>query len=370
MSISDLIRVTRPMLHRHPRVKQALQSADTALSRLHHTAAAAVPALIRPQPRQLTVAVTAACTLRCKGCRYGRDFMLGERFSLPMMRDLLDDAKQAGVNRVRLYGGEPMLHPKLPEMIRHSIGLGMDTYLTSNATLLEDRIDELWDAGLRWMTIGFYGIGAKYDSYTQRDGHYDKLRRGLDKTRAKYGDEFEMQLNFVLIRSTCNLAALKEAWDFAQRYGLYFHLDLYGYSMPFFTDGDEGVVAFTPEDRPQVEEVTRELVRLKTAFPERFPQSLALVRSVTDWLLRGPEMRVPCDAYQLLWVGADGTVQLCDVTFKLGNLHETRLKDMLFGGTHRQACRDGFQLKCPNCTCKSDSRILKHAASMQAYGGR
>jgi cyclic pyranopterin phosphate synthase len=244
--------------------------------------------------------------------------MVGERLDLPMMRNLLDDAKEAGVNRVRLYGGEPMLHPDLPDMIRHSQALGMDTYLTSNATLLEDRIDELWDAGLRWMTIGFYGIDAKYDGYTQRKGHYEKLRRGLEKTRAKYGDEFEMQLNFVLIRSTCNLSALQEAWE----------------------------------------------------FPECFPQSLALVRSVTDWLMRGDEMRVPCDAYQLLWVGADGTVQLCDVTFKLGNLHDTRLKTMLFGSTHRQACRDGFQLKCPNCTCKSDSRILKHRTSIKVYGGR
>jgi hypothetical protein len=38
MSISALIRVTRPILHRHPGVKRALQNADTALSRLHQSA--------------------------------------------------------------------------------------------------------------------------------------------------------------------------------------------------------------------------------------------------------------------------------------------------------------------------------------------
>lgn len=46
-------------------------------------------------------------------------------------------------------------------------------------------------------------------------------------------------------------------------------------------------------------------------------------RSITDWLLKGPEMRVPCDAYCMVWVGADGSVKLCCVTFLLGSLHAT-----------------------------------------------
>ena len=368
MNSSDLIRVARPFLHRHPGLKRSLQRADTAVSRWQHSLAERVPAIIRPQPRQLTVAVTAACNLRCLGCRYGRDFMLGERLPLPVMKQLLDDAKAGGVNRVRLYGGEPMLHPDLPEMVRHSIGLGMDTYLTSNGTLLEQRIDELYDAGLRWMTMGFYGVGDHYDGYTQREGHFDKMRRGLDKVRETYGDEFEIQLNFVLVRPTTNLRALQEAWEFAQAYNLFFHLDLYGYSMPFFTDGPNDEIPFTEADRPVIDEVTAELVRMKTEHGDRMPQSMTLVRSVPDWLLKGADMKVPCDAYELLWVGADGTVQLCDVTFELGNLHETRLRDLLFTKEHRTACRDAFKLDCPNCTCKSDSRVTKHAASVRLYG--
>jgi MoaA/NifB/PqqE/SkfB family radical SAM enzyme len=368
MNRSTLLRDLRPVLDGQPRIKSALARFDTTLSRWHHSLAGTIPALIHPQPRQLTVAVTAACNLRCMGCRYGRDFMVGERLSLPMMRDLLDDAREAGINRVRLYGGEPLLHPDLPEIVRYSTGLGMDTYLTTNAVLLGQRIEELYEAGMRWCTIGFYGIGDKYDGYTQRDGQFERLCTSLEQVRERYGSAVEMQLNFVLIRPTCNLAAVREAWEFAQRFELFFHLDLYGYSMPFFTDGPENELRFSEADRPTVQAVGDELERLKQAHPQRFPQSMTLVRSVPDWLLKGPDMRIPCDAYQLIWVGADGTVQLCDVTFKLGNLKERRLRDMLFGETHRSACRDAFQLKCPNCTCKSDSRIRKHAASVRQYG--
>jgi len=357
----------RPVLGRHLRTRRALGRADIALGRWQHTLAQTFPVLIRPHPRQLTVAVTSACNLRCAGCRYGRDFMPGERLPLAMARQLLEDARACGVGRVRLYGGEPLLHPDLVEMVRCSTELGLDTYLTTNGILLGERIDELVQAGLRWATVGFYGVGQAYEAYTQRDGWFVHLERSLARVRERQGSRFSLQLNFVLVRPTCNLEALRAAWAFAERFEMAFHLDLYGYSMPFFTDGPQGGLRFRPEDRPVVEEVGRELVRLKLAHPQRFPQSLELVRSVPDWLLLGPAMRVPCDAYELLWVGADGTVQLCDVTFVLGNLRERRLRDMLFGPEHRRACREAFLLRCPNCTCKSDSRIRKHGASLRRY---
>jgi hypothetical protein len=49
------------------------------------------------------------------------------------------------------------------------------------------------------------------------------------------------------------------------------------------------------------------------------------------------DLKVLCNANQMLRVGADGTVQLRYVTFELGNLHQENLRDMLFGAVHRQA---------------------------------
>ncbi len=363
---SSAIRTLRPFLTRHPRLKGALRGADRAVSRLHHSAAEHVPALIRPQPRQLTAAITASCNLRCQGCRYGRDFMVGERISLDVMRAVLDDAKDAGVARVRLYGGEPLLHPDVATMIAHSNELGMNTYITTNGVLLGKRIDELYEAGLRWLTMGFYGVDEQYDGYTQRDGHYSRVDESLATVRDRYGDDVEMQLNVVLIRPTTNLDALGAAWEFAERFGMVVHFDLYGHSMPFFTD-PKGELGYREEDRAQVEAVGAEIVRLHGLYPERFPQSIEMLRSIPDWLMLGPDMLVPCDAYQLLWLGADGTLQLCDVTFPLGNVNDTRMRDLLFTDEHRQACVDGFKLKCPNCTCKSNTRIMKHAASYRRY---
>jgi cyclic pyranopterin phosphate synthase len=370
MSRFSPTRVLRPLLTGHPKLRRALRRADTAVSRWQHSLAQRFPAIIRPQPRQLTVAVTAACNLRCMGCRYGRDFMVGDRLSLAVMKQVLGDAKDVGIDRVRLYGGEPLLHPDLPAIVRCSTGLGLDTYVTTNGVLLQQRFDELHAAGLRCLTMGFYGIAEEYDAYTQRHGHFARLEESLTYVRQRYGDTVEMQLNFVLLRPMCNSKTLHEAWRLAQRFNMFFHLDLWGYSIPFFTNGPDHHLAFRSEDRAAVAQVAAELEQLKQAHPHRFPQSVTFIRSIPDWLLKGPNMRIPCDAHQLVWVGADGTVQLCDVTFKLGNVNDTRLKDLLFNRQHRQACRDAFQLNCPNCTCKVDSRIEKHAPSVRQYGTR
>jgi cyclic pyranopterin phosphate synthase len=69
----------------------------------------------------------------------------------------------------------------------------------------------------------------------------------------------------------------------------------------------------------------------------------------------------------LIWVGPDGTVQLCYVTFKLGNLHGTRLRDLVFTKAHEKASRDAFSLNCPNCHCGYDKRVLSHGPTRRLY---
>jgi cyclic pyranopterin phosphate synthase len=313
------------------------------------------------------VAVTAHCNLRCIGCRYGRDFMPGAQLSWEMARDLLSDAREAGFESVRLYGGEPLLHPALPKMVEHALKLGLRTYVTTNAILLGEKIDELYAAGLRDVTIGFYGTGAAYDGYVQRRNRFQQLTASLERVRERYGSAVNLRLNWLLMRPSCRLAALREAWEFALKYQAPMQIDLIHYSLPYFSEGPERMLQFRPADRPAIEELVAELLRLKAARPELLEQSAMGLASIPDWLIEGPAMRVPCDKYRMIWVGADGTVQMCYVAFKLGNLHQQRLCEMLMTPAHRQAARDAFQMNCPNCHCSYDARIQKHLPSRRRY---
>jgi cyclic pyranopterin phosphate synthase len=348
-------------------LKQGFVNLDTLLARGRHSLAAHLPGLIQPQPALLTVAITARCNLRCIGCRYGRDFMPNQQLPLGTVENLLVDAREAGFQTVRLYGGEPLLHRDLPRMVSAACRLGIRPYVTTNGILLADKIGALYEAGLRALTIGFYGTNTAYDEYVQRRAAYANLENGVAAVRDRYGMDIQIQINFLLTTLSCSVSAVEEAIQFAERHRTRFQVDIAHYSLPYFTEGIDHQLQFATKYRDNLETVTKELLRFKDRRPDLYPESHASIRSIPDWAIKGPAMRVPCTAYRMIWVGADGTVQLCYVTFNLGNLHKTRLKDMLFTEAHKQASRDAFALNCPNCHCHRDERIRSHAASQQTY---
>jgi molybdenum cofactor biosynthesis enzyme MoaA len=359
-----------PWLRKAPRLKQFLGEADVNLDLLRHTIAQIIPAVIQPSPRNLTVAVTARCNLRCIGCRYGREFMQGSQLPWPIMSQLIHDASDVGMESIRLYGGEPLLHPDLTKMVELSVSRGMRTLLTTNGILLGKKIEELHSAGLRNISIGFYGYEDEYDQYTQTGKKFATLERSIATVREKFGSDIRMQLNWLLMRQSCNISSVDAVWRFAKKYDMLVQVDLVHYSLPYFTEGPDRMLQFRDRDQSNIDKVVAKLLALKTSDPKRMQQSDIGLASIPEWLLRGPDMRVPCDRYQMLWVGADGTVQLCYVCYSLGNLHHRRLPEMLFGEAHKKAALGAFEVSCSNCHCSYDLRIQKHLASRKHYRNR
>lgn len=357
----------RPIVTHVPGMLALAHEALERVDRARHSMAAYWPGVIRPDPREVYVTLTAHCNLRCAGCRYGRDFMPGEQLPLPMVLDLLDDTKTLGIRSVRLYGGEPLLYKGLPHVVQRAVSLGLHTWLTTNGILLRQRVDELYASGLREITIGLYGAGEGYDAYVDRSASFARMQAGVAYTRDRYGDTVRLGFGWLLMRPTCSLASLHSAWEMAQRYQAPITVNLIHYSLPYFTEGPDRELAFRLEDRPRLDAIVVELLRLKRERPELLTNTEIGLRAIPDWLLQGPAMRVPCERYRLIWIGANGVVQLCYVTFVLGNLHEHRLRDLLFTEAHAAAARDAFALSCPNCHCSFDTRTRLHAPSRRIY---
>lgn len=360
--------VARSLARAVPMTKPALKAGYRASERMMSRIAGSWPAIMRARTEKITIAITAHCNLRCQGCKYGRDFMPGSQLPLQTVRELLEDAAAAKVPAVRLYGGEPLLHPDVVDMVRLSNELGVGCYMTTNALILDRKIEALHAAGLRKVTIGYYGQEGAFDEYVQRPGRYDRLVESLTNSRALFGpDQLDIQFNFLLSRRSANIAAIDEMVAFADRFQASIHVDMVHYSLPYFQEGPERELQFRPEDRPAVDRVIGHLLKIKQARPDLLTESAVALASFADWAMEQENMRVPCDARKLLWVGADGSVMLCYVTFPLGNLHEKRLRDILYTDSHHAAARDAFQLNCPNCHCEAASRIEKHGPSFQKY---
>ena len=351
-----------------PGLKGKVLAVEEGMDSLKHSLGRRLPPVIRPRPYKVMVAITAQCNARCIGCRYGRDFMPGEQLDLDMALQLFDDAHETGYRSIRLYGGEPLVHPDLPAMVAHCADIGLQPYVTTNAVLLANKADELVDAGLRDMSVGFYGVGTEYDRYVQIPGLFAKVEAGLDYLAEHHGSAVDLQLNWLLMRPRLGLESWRAALAFAQARGFGMRVDLVHYSLPYFQEGQDRQIQFTREDRPGIEKVAAEILAAKRAEPERIHHPVEGIRSIPDWLIKGPDMRVPCTAYDMIWVGADGTVQMCYVTFLLGNIHETRFRDLVGTPEHKSAARRGFSLDCPNCHCSSNERIMRHRPARKEYG--
>ena len=362
----EIARLVRQGVH-SPKVRRILESLEVSYELLRNSIGTLIPTLITPSPRMLTVAVTAKCNLRCVGCRYGRDYMTGHELPIEMGKRLIRDAAAAGMSTVRLYGGEPLLYAGLEEMIAESIACNMIPFVSTNGRLLARRLDGLFHAGLRIIAFGYYGHGDTYDTYVGRRGAWNRFEASVAYARDRYKESFSLHVSYVLNTRTCSIDELQKAWEFVKRYNLSFHIDLVHYSLPYFTEGPDRELQFTAADTHRIRIFVAYLAKLKQERPELFRESDASIRAIPDWLLKGSGMRVPCDAYDMIWVGADGSVRLCFVTFPLGNLHDNPLGELLFTHEHKQAAVGAVRLACPNCHCNRDNRVRKHLPSLLRY---
>src|SRR5580692_6574892 len=109
----------------------------------------------RVEPRTVRISLTDRCDLACVYCRPSRsDGYLERRLDDEAWKTMVRALLQAGVRRVRITGGEPLLHPRVTELVAFVASLGVeDLALTTNATLLEKLARPLRDAGLRRITV-------------------------------------------------------------------------------------------------------------------------------------------------------------------------------------------------------------------------
>ena len=113
--------------------------------------------------RDLRISVTDRCNFRCTYCMpreiFGRDFEFlrrDELLSFEEIARLTQLFAQAGVEKIRLTGGEPLLRrdlESLVEMLAHVKGI-RDLTMTTNGSLLTcEKAQALKDAGLNRISI-------------------------------------------------------------------------------------------------------------------------------------------------------------------------------------------------------------------------
>ena len=117
--------------------------------------------------KDLRISVTDRCNFRCTYCMpkevYGESFKFlpkDELLDFDEIYRIADAFAKLGVNKIRLTGGEPLVRRNIEELIAKLSKIkGIDDIaMTTNAYLLEPKLDSLIDAGLNRLTVSLDSI--------------------------------------------------------------------------------------------------------------------------------------------------------------------------------------------------------------------
>jgi cyclic pyranopterin phosphate synthase len=151
--------------------------------------------------RNLRISLTAACNYACTYCVPDGKRLVAAQDELSaeaMVRGVAYLIEAAGIERLRITGGEPLVSPKLDPFLREVSKLGLDDIsLTSNGQLLSRKLPFLLDCGIRRLNISLDTLNADEFRSIARGGDLATVLKGLDEARAA---GLKIKINMVPLR--------------------------------------------------------------------------------------------------------------------------------------------------------------------------
>jgi len=156
--------------------------------------------------KDLRLSVLDRCNLRCSYCM-PEESMHGQGVFLPGSKLLTDSELEKvvrvfvrmGVHKLRLTGGEPLLRPDLPSLVKCLSGIdGIDDLaITTNAILLPRMAKQLKQAGLGRITVSLDSLDEKV--FREMSGGRGSVAEVLDGIAAAEQAGFDrMKINTVI----------------------------------------------------------------------------------------------------------------------------------------------------------------------------
>lgn len=127
---------------------------------------------VKQYPLVLMLEPLFRCNLACAGCgkiQYPADIL--KRQLTP--EQCFKAVEECGAPMVSIPGGEPLLHPQMPEIVAGLVARKKYIYLCTNALLLEKQLDKFAPSKYLSFSIHMDGPREEHDHAVCRDGTYD-----------------------------------------------------------------------------------------------------------------------------------------------------------------------------------------------------
>ncbi|MFC1770306.1 GTP 3',8-cyclase MoaA [Candidatus Margulisiibacteriota bacterium] len=132
----------------------------------------------------LRVSVTDKCNYRCQYCRPAEGVPLKNHKDILSLEEIYDIVKffvQAGFEKVRLTGGEPLVRKNIIFLVKNIAALpGLKDFgLTTNGSLLSHFAESLYSAGLKRINISLDTLNPDKFKFLTRGGELGDVIKGI-----------------------------------------------------------------------------------------------------------------------------------------------------------------------------------------------
>lgn len=297
-------------------------------------------------PTSVGIEVTNRCCSTCVLCPVGQGRRSRPLGDMPWDRFVrLVNELAPYVSAASLYNwGEPLMHPRIYEMIRYVKRLGIQAIISSNLHVFRiDDAEELVSTGLDLLGVALHGMSQEtYGAYQPRHKLLDVIHkvRALCKAKQKMRSPTPaIRLDFIVCRDNEHeLALLRE---FAKELGEDYLLEQASLNLRFL-----------PFDRDMIprevseETLRRERLSVMDRWSPRDPRFLnpvyQKVRDSGGDMPGGASRLFACTSpWQHMFVCWDGDVNLCCGSFEkrhsVGNVFRSSVRHVWNGGALQAA---------------------------------
>ena len=141
--------------------------------------------------KDLRISVTDRCNFRCRYCMpeelYGEAFEFLKKDKILSFEEILRLSKifiSLGVNKIRITGGEPLVRKNVVDLINsiHSINKNVDIAMTTNGYLLKKYAHELYESGLKRLTVSLDTLDDKiFKEMSGKNFKVSNVLEGIDE---------------------------------------------------------------------------------------------------------------------------------------------------------------------------------------------
>ncbi|MFJ4679239.1 radical SAM protein [Kitasatospora sp. NPDC088783] len=136
--------------------------------------------------RSVALDLTRACQAACTTCYNGSGPAGGHgEMTVDDWRSALGQAADAGVRQVQLIGGEPTLHPALPDLVDLALARRLRVEVFSNLIHVRQRLwPVLRQPGVSLATSYYSDRAAEHEAITLRRGSWTRTRANIARALA------------------------------------------------------------------------------------------------------------------------------------------------------------------------------------------